>query len=194
MTVVRVNPTSVQAYGTDAQARFDAIRTELIALVNAVAEVHYYGPNAVEFKTRAGAMAADFANKLSADLGALADAIRTSTSNIAASLGGQPIVIQVNGATIAAPGVASVDYVDVDTSALEALTGTVNRHFAAINDAFDQHMLRLEGTDWTGNAQVQALTTVRTFTNTAKARTAEAKTDLNSFITSQVQAVVTADR
>src|SRR3712207_7378378 len=32
MTVVRVNPQSVHAYGADAQAKFDAIRTELVSL------------------------------------------------------------------------------------------------------------------------------------------------------------------
>ena len=69
MTVVRVNPESVRAYGADAQTGFDAIRTDLVALVNEVTEVRYFGPNAVDFKTRAGQLAADFANKLNADLG-----------------------------------------------------------------------------------------------------------------------------
>lgn len=194
MTVIRVNPESVRAYGADAQNKFEAIRNELVALVNAVVEVRYFGPNAVEFKTRAGQLAADFANQLNADLGAIADAIKTSTSNIAASLGGAPVVIQVNGTPIMPPAVASVDFVDVDTSALESLTGTVDRHFAFINESFEQHLAKLMGTDWAGNAREQAVSSVQSFTSSAKAKSTDAQASLNSFITNQVESVLTADR
>jgi len=194
MTVIRVNPESVRAYGADAQARFEAIRTELEALVRAVTEVRYFGPNAVDFKTRSGQMAADFANKLTQDMGAIADAVRTSTTNIAASLGGAPVIIEVAGGTIAPPAVQSVDYVDVDTSALEGLQGTIDRHFASILDSFDQHLQRLQSTDWQGNAREQAVGQVQGFTSAAKARTSEAQASLNQYISSQLQSVTTADR
>ena len=194
MTVVRVNPQSVHAYGADAQAKFDGIRTELIGLVNAVTEVRYFGPNAVEFKTRSGQIAADFANKLNQDLGAIADAVRVSTSNIAASLGGAPVTISVNGSTISPPAVATVDYVDVDTSALDALRTVVDRHFNTIATLFDGHLQKLVATDWTGNAREQAVGAVRTFTGAAKSKSAEAQQSLNTFITNQVQSVITADK
>lgn len=194
MTVIRVNPESVRAYGTDAQARFEAIRAELVALVNAVTEVRYFGPNAVDFKTRSGQMAADFANKLTLDMGAIADAIRTSTTNIASSLGGAPVIINVAGGTIAPPAVQSVDYVDIDTSALEALKGVVDRHFSMITDNFEQHLQRLMGTDWQGNAREQAVGQVQGFTASAKSRSAEAQASLNQYITTQLQSVTTADR
>lgn len=194
MTVVRVNPQSVHAYGTDAQAKFDAIRNELVGLVNAVTEVRYFGPNAVDFKTKSGQIAADFANKVNQDLGAIADAVRVSTSNIAASLGGAPLSLSVNGATIAPPAVATVDYVDVDTSALDALKAVVDRHFAAIGALFDAHLQKLAATDWTGNAREQAVGAVRTFTTAAKNKSSEAQQSLNTFITKQVQSVITADK
>jgi len=194
MTVVRVNPQSVHAYGADAQAKFDAIRTELVQLVNAVTEVRYFGPNAVDFKTRSGQIAADFANRLNQDLGAIADAVRVSTSNIAASLGGAPVSISVNGSTISPPGVAAVDYVDVDTSALDALRTVVDRHFASIAALFDGHLQKLVSTDWTGNAREQAVSAVRTFTSAAKSKSAEAQTSLNTYISNQVQSVITADK
>lgn len=194
MTVVRVNPQSVREYGTDAQAKFDAIRTELVGLVNAVTEVRYFGPNAVDFKTKSGQIAADFANKVNQDLGAIADAVRVSTSNIAASLGGAPVSISVNGTTISPPAVATVDYVDVDTSALDALKSTVDRHFSSINALFDGHLQKLNGTDWTGNAREQAIGAVRTFTNAAKSKSSEAQQSLTTYITKQVQSVVTADK
>lgn len=194
MTVVRVNPQSVRAYGTDAQAKFDAIRNELVQLVNAVTEVRYFGPNAVDFKTKSGQLAADFANRLNQDLGAIADAVRVSTSNIAASLGGAPVSISVNGATISPPAVATVDYVDVDTSALDGLKSNVDRHFTTIAGLFDGHLQKLVATDWTGNAQEQALGAVRTFTSAAKSKCSEAQQSLNTYIASQVQSVITADK
>jgi hypothetical protein len=194
MTVIRVNPESVRAYGTDAQARFEAIRAELVSLVNAVTEVRYFGPNAVDFKTRSGQMAADFANKLTLDMGAIADAIRASTTNIASSLGGAPVIINVEGGTISPPAVQSVDYVDVDTTALEALKGVVDRHFSMIMDNFEQHLQRLLSTDWQGNAREQAVSQVQGFTASAKSRSAEAQASLNQYISSQLQSVTAADR
>ncbi|HKY16441.1 MAG TPA: hypothetical protein VJM33_16055 [Microthrixaceae bacterium] len=194
MTVVRVNPTSVHSYGTDAQAKFDAIRSELVALVDDVVGVHYFGPNAVDFKTRAGQLAADFANNLNKDLGAVAEAIRVSTSNIAASLGGQPLQISVNGSPITPPAVQTVDYVDVDTAALDALSATVNRHFTAINGLFDGHLSQLQGTDWTGNAKDQAVSSVSTFTSSAKGKADEAQMSLSNYIKDQVQKTVAADK
>lgn len=193
MTIIRVNPASVHAYGNDAQEKFNLIREELVALVAATVEVRYFGPNAVDFKTRAGELAANFANDLNRDLGAIADAIRTSTSNIAASLGGQPVNISVNGAPITPPAVASVDFVDVDTAALQGLTATVNRHFASIGSLFDQHLSKLQGTDWEGNARNEAEGQVTRFTSSAKAKCEEAQNQLNTFIENQVNAVVTAD-
>ncbi|MGY6500712.1 MAG: hypothetical protein ACXIVQ_07480 [Acidimicrobiales bacterium] len=194
MTIIRVNPESVRSYGTDAQAKFEAIRTELVALVNAVTEVRYFGPNAVDFKTRSGQMAAEFANKLNADLGQIADAIRASTTNIASSLGGAPVIIEVNGQTIVPPAVESVDFVDVDTSALEALLGVVNRHFAAIVDLFEQHLQKLMSTDWQGNAREQAVGSVQAFTGSAKAKSTEAQNSLTTYINSQLQSVTAADK
>ena len=93
MTIVRVEPGSVRAYATSAQQQFEGIHSELTTLVNDAVGVHYQGPNAVSFKTKAGQMAAEFANSLSKDMGQIADAVRASTSNIAGSLGGAPIQI-----------------------------------------------------------------------------------------------------
>lgn len=194
MTVVRVNPTSVRQYGNDAEAKFGEIRSELVNLVNAVTEVRFFGPNAVQFKTNAGQLAADFANKLNKDIASIAQAMRSSTSAIAGSLGGEPIVIDVNVSPISPPGVESVDYVDVDTSALESLTGTVNGHFSRITGLFDEHLQKLVATDWEGNAKEQASQAVRAFTQRAKASAEQAQQSLNKFISNQVQAVTAADK
>ncbi len=45
---------------------FDAMHGSLVALVNQVVAVRYFGPNAFTFKTEVGRLAADFANRLHA--------------------------------------------------------------------------------------------------------------------------------
>lgn len=194
MTVIRVDPASVRGYGTDAQAKFEGIRTELQTLVNAVTEVRYFGPNAVDFKTQAGQMAADFANGVSQDLGSIAEAVRVITTNIASSLGGAGVSIAVNGSPINPPAVTAVDYVDVDTTALEALTSTASKHFATIDDLFDSHFSKLQSTDWVGNAKDQAVQQVQEFTSMAKSKSAEARESLVQYINNQLAAVRDADR
>ncbi len=194
MTVIRVNPESVHAYGRTAQEKFNTIHTELVALVNGVVAVRYFGPNSVAFKTQCGEIAADCANKLSADLGAIADAIKASTSNIAASLGGAPVIIAVEGATISPPSPVVVNYVDVDTAALADEVPVVQGHFTAIKTALADHLSTLVATDWEGNAKIQAVDLVSGFTGKAQASVDETQTSLVNYINDQVHSVVAADR
>ncbi len=63
MTLIRVNPESVQRYGVEAQRIFDAMQQSLVGMVDQAVGVRYFGPNAVTFKTECGRMAADFANR-----------------------------------------------------------------------------------------------------------------------------------
>jgi hypothetical protein len=192
MTVIRVNPDDVRAYGTAAQGQFDTARAELEALVRDAVGVRYQGPNAVQFKTECGRMAA---TSLSADLAGIADAIRTSTSNIAGSLGGAPVSISVNGAPIAPPDVPGGDgSVDVDTAGLEGLKPTVQGHIATVVAQLDAHMNRLQGTDWVGTAKETAVQTVSGFTNSAKTKAANAEQSVLAFIDNQINSVLAADR
>lgn len=193
MTVIRVNPSSVVAYGSDAQEKFNSIRTELEKLVTACAEVHYYGPNAVQFKTTCGQMAADLAKQLVEKMGQIATAVQTATSNIAASLGGVKITISVNGSAVAVPAVPSVDYVDIDTSALQGLVPTVTGMCTTINGLFDQHLAKLGGTDWEGNAKEQAVAAARGFTSAAKTAVGDAQQKITTYINSQIESVTGAD-
>ena len=107
MSLKRVNPTDVQAYGTAAQGYFDNIFTSLTTLCDNVVGVHYFGTNAYQFKYDAGELAEAFARGMATDLGNLADGIRKTTSNIAGSLGGQAISISVSGKPINAAGAAT---------------------------------------------------------------------------------------
>lgn len=194
MTVIRVNPTSVAGYGRRAQDIFGEIHAELVRLVNGVVEVHYFGPNAVDFKTRAGQLAADFANKLHADISAMAEAVRASTSAIASSLGGQPITITVSNKAITPPTPAAVDYVDVDTDKLSALQPVVTGHFNALAASLDSHLSALTSTDWTGNAKDTAVASVGRLTSNARSKCQEAQRSINEFIAKQVESSLAADR
>ena len=194
MTVIRVDPASVRGYGTQAQGIFDTMHGELVALVNEVVAVRFFGPNAVTFKTDCGRVAADFANKLNADMGAMADAVRTSTSNIAASLGGSPITIQLDSKAITPPSPETVDYVDVDTSALESLIPAVTGKFTALRNGLTDNMGKLQATDWEGNAKIAAVEAVQGFTTAAQAKCDGAEQSITQYIQRQIEAVTTADR
>jgi len=195
MSLIRVNPDSIRQYAAAAQTQFDAVRGELQALVNDAVEVRYFGPNAVEFKTRCGQMAADFAQRLGQDLGHIADAVRVSTSAVATSLGGTPISISVNGASVAVPSVPAGDgSVEIDPSGLEALKPAVTRRIGAIGSQLSAHLHNLQTTDWQGQAKESAVAAVTGFTHAAETRADEARSQITAYIDAQIGDVVARDR
>ena len=193
MTLIRVNPASVQTYGTTAQATFEAMRGTLESLVDDVVGVHYYGPNSVQFKTQSGQLAAQFANSLNADMGSMANSVRTSTSNIAGSLGGSPISIEVVGTAITPDEVLAVDYVDVDTTALESLIPVVTTRFTSLREGLASHLTALQNTDWAGNAKDTAVEAVSTYTTSAVDKCNVAEESITTFIRTQIDSVTAAD-
>ena len=90
MTLVKVDPVSVRQYGDKAQTSFGEIRARLPQLSDDVVSMNYEGVNAADFKKRTGQIAAQFSMNLVKDMGAMAEAVRISTTNIAGSLGGSP--------------------------------------------------------------------------------------------------------
>jgi hypothetical protein len=194
MSLKRVNPVDVQAYGTAAQGYFDSIFTSLTTLCSDVVGVHYFGTNAYQFKYDAGELAEAFARSMATDLGNLADGIRTSTSNIAGSLGGQPISIAVSGKPINAPTPqADTGIQEVDPSALTDLISTVGSRFSEINEAMNGHRTRLENTDWKGDAKDGTVSLVAAWTTNAQNKASEAQTKLVTFINKQIELVTAAD-
>ena len=195
MSVVRVDPESVRGYSRTASQQFEQMRSELVQLTDSVVNVHYYGPNAQQFKTECGELALNFSNALIADLGAIAEAVRASTSNISASLGGAPVVIAFDGSPISPPAVpAATEVVDIDTSALQALRPVVTQRFATLQSALDAHLSALQSTDWVGQAKEGAVGSVSQFTNSAKSKAVEAQSSINATIDQQISAVQSADR
>lgn len=192
---VRVVPSSVRAYGSSAQEQFGNIRTSLESLCTDMVAVDYYGPNAVEFKTRCGQLAAELSNALLLDMGKIADAVKTTTTNIAASLGGPPVDIQFNGAQVQPPAVPAGDEsVGVNLPALTEMKTTANTYFTAISDQFDAHLTSLQNTDWQGNAKTNAVGAVTGFTNSAKGKVEETGTQMATFIDQQVEATSRANQ
>ena len=194
MTVIRVNPASVQQYGRDAQAAFEQMHQSLVELVGEVVAVRYFGPNAVAFKSECGRLAADFAGRLHVDMAAMADAVRRSTSNIATALGGQPIQLSVDARPIVPPTPEVVDVVDVDTTALEAMVPVISGRFGELRDQLTVNFQKLQATDWEGHAKLAAVDAVGGFTSSARHTCDAAEQSLADAIRRQVQAVVAADR
>lgn len=195
MSDVRVNPPSVRAYGVSAQESFGTIRQSLEALVSDAVAVDYYGPNAVQFKTKCGQLAADLANALTQDMTKIADAVKTTTSNIAASLGGGPVDIQFNGSQITPPAVPQGDEsVGVNLPALEGMKGTASSHFTAVAEQFSNHLQSLQNTDWIGTAKDNAVGAVTGFTNSAKTKIQEANTEMTTYIDQQIEQVNRANK
>lgn len=194
MTLIRVNPASVQQYGREAQAAFDGMHRSLVDLVGEVVAVRYFGPNAVAFKSDCGRLAAEFAGRLHGDLAAMADAVRRSTTNIATALGGEPIHLAVDPRPIVPPAPEVVDHVDVDTTALEGVVPVIIRRFDEVRQQLTIHFQRLQATDWEGNAKLAAVDAVGGFTTSARQTCDLAEQSLTDVVRRQVQAVVAADR
>jgi hypothetical protein len=194
MSVIRVDPGSIRQYASSAQSQFDSIRTELQGLVNDAVSVRYFGPNAVQFKTKCGQMAADFGLKLGQDLSRIADAIRSSTTAIATSLGGAPISISVNASPIPVPPVPAGDgSMEIDTSGLDSLKPAVSRHINTITSQLAAHLRNLQSTDWQGQAKDSAVGAVSGFTNLAGSAANEAQQSITSYIDAQISDVMAMD-
>ncbi|MCU1589792.1 MAG: hypothetical protein JWP11_1048 [Frankiales bacterium] len=191
---ISVDPVSVQRYGASAQEKFEHIRNQLVAMVSAVATVDYEGPNASQFKKECAELTADFSARLLKDLGTIADAVRASTSNIAGSLGGQPINIQVNGTPVPMPAIKASDGVVVaNLPHLEALIPSVQGKFVKLNEALTHHLTELRNTVWTGQAKSNAVEAVTRFTHTATNHADEAKKSITDFIQKQVDSTRAQD-
>jgi hypothetical protein len=165
------------------------------ALANDVVGVRYFGPNAVSFKTQCGTLADEYAKKLMADLKQIAEAVRASTSNIAASLGGEHINISFDGTPISVPTPDPGDgSVDIDVDALTQLKPIVDRRFGEITAALDAHLRSLEGTDWVGQAKESARGAVSSMTSKAKSNASEAQQSIVRYIDDQITAAQAADK
>lgn len=194
MTLIRVEPESIRRYGLAAQSTFDGMHGSLVDLVHQVGGVRYFGPNAFAFKSEVGRLAADFANRLHRDMQAMAEAVRGSTTNIAAALGGSPIAIHLDPRPITPPSPPVVDFVDVDTAALEAVIPVVVERFETLRHGLNTNVSQLEATDWQGNAKRTVVDAVGRVTAAARGQCDSAEGAITSFVRRQLESVLAADR
>ena len=194
--VIRVDPSSLRSYASKANQLFADARNALSTLVHEAAEVHYFGPNAQKFKQDCSSMASSLANTLMIKhFQPIADAVQTSTSNIAASLGGSPIALQIDTSALALPTIpAATEVVDIDTSALTALKGSAASQIHRVKDNLQQNLSSLEATDWVGDAKNNAVTAVGSATRNAQAACEDALAQMSAFITRQIETATAADR
>jgi len=194
MTLIRVEPESIRRYGLTAQAIFDGMHGSLVDLVHQVGGVRYFGPNAFTFKSEVGRLAAEFANRLHLDMQAMAEAVRVSTTNIAAALGGSPISIHLDPRPITPQSPAAVEFVDVDTAALETLIPVVVDRFEALRHGLSTNVSQLQATDWHGNAKRVVVDAVARVSASARGRCDTAEGAITSFVHRQLEGVLAADR
>ena len=194
MSVKRINPPEIRAYGTFLNGKIDSIFTTMNALCNAVVEVQYYGANAFKFKTQASTAANDMATKLQTASIALAANISAATTRVGGTLGGESITIDLadNKLTLPTPQ-PDAGIQEVDPAALSGLTTTVTDQFTQLLEAVNSLGPRLEQTDWKGDARDGTLAAVQGFAKTAATTIETTQTSINDAIKTQVDLVNEAD-
>lgn len=196
---IEIHPEKVKAYGQKAQAHFDKLRTDLQIITNAVDRAPYEGTNAAYFKNTCGDMVSEFSARFLEDMQEIAELVRVTTSNIAQALGGQAIVIKVNGSKIVPQKVsANADGSQkVDTVALGSLPTIMHTRFEHIRSELKAHQMAFTNFDvigWRSRAKTAADGAISTFTTNASRHASEAENEIVKFIKSQLDALEAADK
>ena len=194
MSVKRINPPEIQAFGTFLNGKIDSIFATMNALCNAVVDVQYYGTNAFAFKSQCSTAANDMATKLQTASVAMATNIASATSRVGGSLGGERISINLsdNKLTLPTPQ-PDTGIQEVDPAALTGLSTTVADQFTQLIDAVSSLAPRLEQTDWKGDARDGTLAAVQSFVRTASTTIESTQTSITDTIKTQVEVVGEAD-
>jgi hypothetical protein len=196
---IEIHPEKVKRYGTLAQTHFDKLRSDLQIITNVVDRAPYEGDNAAYFKNTCGDMVGEFSAKFLEDMQEISELVRVTTSNIAQALGGQPIVIKVNGSKIVPQKVSanSDGSQKVDTIALASLPKIMNTRFEHIRSELKGHQRDFTNFDvigWRSKAKTSADGAINTFTTNASRHATEAETEIVKFIQSQLDALQAADK
>jgi hypothetical protein len=194
MSFKRVDPASVAGYAPKANGHIGNVYARLQELINALVEVQYFGPNAFDFKTRAGSMTEAFAEAFMADFIRFAESIATATSNIAGALGSGKITVSVDPKKLDPPAPSAVEYVEVDTSRLSDLaTTTVPGRFDALIAELDAHVGTVKSLDWVSKTQEATMHAVMNWTKNASEKARTFQSELVTFVNNQIDAVEKAD-
>ena len=199
MRDIEIHPEKVRAYGVKAQGHFDKMRSDLQIITNTVERVDYEGDNAAYFKNTTGEMVSEFSQRFLEDMQEIAELVKVTTSNIAQAMGGQAIVIKVNGSKIVPQNVSkSADGAQkVSTAALGSLPQIMTTRFDSMRAHLKAHMTDFTNFDvigWRSKAKSSADEAVRTFTTNASGHATEAENEIVKFIKSQLDALEAADK
>lgn len=195
MSLIKVDPASIQQFVGKVNDNVEQIQHALNGLVSEVSGVHYYGPNSVNFKQTATEMSSTYANQVQQLLTEAGAAINTSTNNIAVALGSSVPQVNVSPMTVKPADITNTnDVVDVDTSALNALTGPVTARTNNVAEALKSITGALESTIWQGAAKDAAVQAVGDAMNGATRASEDACNSINDYINKQVESVIAADK
>lgn len=199
MRDIEIHPEKVRAYAVRAQTHFDKLRTDLQIIVNTVDRVEYEGTNATMFKNTCNDMVGDFSQAFLKDMQEIAELVKVTTSNIAQALGGQPIVIRVNGSKIVPQKVAasSDGAQKVSTAALRSLPTIMHTRFESIRGHLKGHQsdfTSFEVIGWRSKAKSSADQAITSFTTHSTSSASEAEAEIVNYIKSQLDALDAADK
>lgn len=196
---IEIHPDKVRTYAGKAQAHFDKMRSDMQSITNTIDRVDYEGDNAAYFKNTTGDMVSDFSQKFLQDMQEISQLVKVTTSNIAQAMGGQPIVIKVDGSKIVPQKVAAASdgSQKVSTADLANLPTILHTRFESMRAELKGHMMDFTNFDvigWRSKAKTSADEAVRTFTTNASGHATEAENEIVKFVKSQLDALEAADK
>jgi hypothetical protein len=193
MTVKQTDRVQIQNFGARGRDLFDQIEAQLKTLVVDVAQVHYEGRNAFEFKTACSNYTVDFANVCNTNMVNISQTITDATSYIAQALGGQAISLEPPTVAVESPAISNDTSVETaEDGPLIALRSSVQTSFNTIESCFTENLSNFQalGADgWIGPEYDSALDDVMLITNKAVEEITAARTTIANAINGQLQAL-----
>jgi hypothetical protein len=191
--MIEGNIEEVRGFLRGAPEIFADVRADLEGLVREVVNVPYFGPNATWFKQRCGEIAVELSNALVRDIQAISDAVRTTASDFAESMGGERVTITFDGSPISAPGVPpATDVLQVDLVALEELKSLIAQRLGAVGGAVSRLNERIRAVHARFPRWDNLVQEVDSFSTKARSRLEELGQNLNGVIDGQIESVRSA--
>lgn len=191
--MIEGNIEEIREYLRGAPQHFAEIRTDLESLVHEVVQVRYHGPNATAFKQRCGEIGVDLSNALVREISEIADAVQSTASDFAQSMGGERIAIPFDGSPISAPAVPpATDMFEVDLVALDELKSTIAQRLGAVGETVTRLNERIRAVHASFPRWDNLVHEIGSFSTKARTRLEELGQSLNGAIDAQIESVRSA--
>jgi len=89
---------------------------------------------------------------------------------------------------------SAIDFINIDTTTLKTLIPIIVDHFESLRAKLASNVTQLQATDWQGNAKRMVVEAVSGVTSSARTRCDSAEGAITSFVRSQLESVLAADR